>query len=150
MLVVFITSLSVLIFMVFFKYLALSQNKEVFWSRFLHFADSQVHRFTHFFESKYRLYKKIFYLFTFEFLPSFFYEKTVKLKDYIAKRYYASADSLKGNKKMLRTNGSVSSFLQSINKEENITKIEDNQILGNIVNNEDKNPDQVIDLEKKI
>ncbi len=39
------------------------------------------------------------------------------MKDYVYKKYYESQSKLKGNKRMLRANGSVSSFLQEISAE---------------------------------
>ena len=61
----------------------------------------------------YRHYRKIAHLFFFDFLPSYIYELSVKLKDYLAKRYYKANDQFRG-RRMLRDNGSVSAFLQNI------------------------------------
>lgn len=64
----------------------------------------------------YNRYKKISYLFLFEFLPSYAYELIVRLKDYIAKKYYLAGDEIRG-RRVLRNSGSVSFFLQRITDE---------------------------------
>jgi hypothetical protein len=51
-----------------------------------------------------------------QFLPSYAYELLVKMKDYVYKKYYESQSVLKGNKRMLRSNGR-SLFLQEITAE---------------------------------
>jgi len=61
----------------------------------------------------YKYYRKIARLFFFDFLPSYAYEQSVKLKDYLAKRYYKASDQFRG-RRILRDNGSVSAFLQNI------------------------------------
>ncbi len=58
-------------------------------------------------------YRKIAELFFFDFLPSFSYEQSVKLKDHLAKRYYNAENQFRG-RRILRDNGSVSAFLQNI------------------------------------
>lgn len=63
--------------------------------------------------ARYKLYKKIAYLFTFEFLPSYAYEILVKMKDYIARRYYAMGNQFSG-RRILRDSGSVSFFLERL------------------------------------
>ena len=61
----------------------------------------------------YRHFQKVAHLFFFDFLPSYIYELSVKLKDYLAKRYYSAENQFRG-RRMLRDNGSVSAFLQNI------------------------------------
>jgi len=61
----------------------------------------------------YKHYRKVAHLFFFDFLPSFAYEQSVKLKDYLAKRYYKASDQFRG-RRILRDTGSVSAFLQNI------------------------------------
>jgi hypothetical protein len=63
--------------------------------------------------ARYRLYKKIAYLFTFEFLPSYAYEILVKMKDSLARKYYAMGDQFRG-RRILRNSGSVSFFLERL------------------------------------
>ncbi len=62
---------------------------------------------------KYNLYRKIARLFIFDFLPSYLYEQVVKIKDYIAKKYYGMGDEFRG-RRILRTTGSVSFFLKRL------------------------------------
>ncbi len=90
------------------------------WSKMAAWADAYLHRMIVKAVRKYQLYKRIAYLFFFEFLPAYAYKKTIELKDYVYKKYYASQSNLQGNKKMLRGNGSVSEFLQNITKEEEV------------------------------
>ena len=64
----------------------------------------------------YALYRKIVHLFFFEFLPSFVYELLVKMKDYVAKKYYVMGDQIRG-RRVLRSSGSVSFFLERLAEE---------------------------------
>jgi hypothetical protein len=64
----------------------------------------------------YNHFRKIAHLFFFDFLPSYIYELSVKLKDYLAKRYYNANAQFRG-RRILRDNGSVSTFLQNITAE---------------------------------
>jgi hypothetical protein len=61
----------------------------------------------------YNHFRKVARIFFFDFLPSYIYELSVKLKDYLAKRYYSAENQFRG-RRMLRDNGSVSAFLQNI------------------------------------
>ncbi len=79
--------------------------------------DTKAHYFRDLVYKKVRLYKRIVSLFIFDFLPAYLYEKSVSLKDYLYKKYYESASNLKGNRKILKSSGSVSSFLQEIKLE---------------------------------
>jgi len=63
-------------------------------------------------------YKKIVNIFIFDFLPSFLYELLGKTKDYVAKKYYEAGNSFRG-KRVLKSNGSVSSFLEQLSEEKN-------------------------------
>lgn len=87
------------------------------WTNLVSKTDEQVHQWMGVLIAKYQLWKKIAYLFIFNFLPSYAYELLIKMKDYVYKKYYESQSKLKGNKRMLRANGSVSSFLQEISAE---------------------------------
>lgn len=118
MITVFFSSLIAIFAMICGKMIEMRAGKNLFWSRLFVYGDKRVHDSRNFIEKKINLYRKIASLFVFEFLPSYTYEKVVKLKDYIYKKYYSSSSALKGNKRMLRTNGSVSSFLKNITKEE--------------------------------
>ncbi len=87
------------------------------WTNLVSKTDEWVHQWIGVLIAKYQLWKKIAYLFVFNFLPSYAYELLIKMKDYVYKKYYESQSKLKGNKRMLRANGSVSSFLQEISAE---------------------------------
>lgn len=87
------------------------------WTRLVVRTDEIVHEYMSRLVAKYQLWKKIVYLFIFNFLPSYAYELLVKMKDYVYKKYYESQSKLKGNRRMLRAKGSVSSFLQEISAE---------------------------------
>jgi hypothetical protein len=64
----------------------------------------------------YNHFRKVAHLFFFDFLPSYIYELSIKLKDYLAKRYYSADGQFRG-RRILRDNGSVSAFLQNITAE---------------------------------
>ena len=87
------------------------------WSRIASWGDQKVHNIIHIVTEKYRFYKKVATIFIFEFLPAYAYRKLIELKDYVYKKYYLSASNLKGEKRMLRSSGTVSEFLQKISKE---------------------------------
>ena len=87
------------------------------WTTMATWADQKVHAVMATIADKYKLYKKIAGIFFFEFLPAYIYHSLVKMKDYMYRKYYASAGNLKGEKRMLRSNGTVSEFLQTISKE---------------------------------
>ena len=76
-------------------------------------GDESIHKLLAFISFKYRVYKKIAGLFIFDFLPSYTYEILVKLKDYVAKKYYSAGDGFRG-RRVLRNNGSVSFFLERL------------------------------------
>lgn len=87
------------------------------WSKIAAWADQKVHSAIHIIVEKYKFYKKVVSIFVFEFLPAYAYRKLIELKDYVYKKYYSSANNLKGEKRMLRSNGTVSEFLKNISKE---------------------------------
>ena len=79
-------------------------------------GDVRIHNLIEIAIFKYNHYKKIAKLFIFDFLPAYSYEMAVKLKDYIAKKYYQAGDKFNG-RRILRDNGSVSTFLQHITED---------------------------------
>lgn len=83
-------------------------------------GDQKIRQFYDWLIFKYNRYKKISHIFIFDFLPSYAYEVTVKLKDYIAKKYYQAGDKFRG-RRILRDRGSVSSFLQHISENKSNT-----------------------------
>lgn len=65
---------------------------------------------------RYNYYKKVVQIFVFDFLPSLLYEFLVKSKDYVAKRYYNAGNEFRG-RRLLRNDGSVSSFLERLSED---------------------------------
>lgn len=65
---------------------------------------------------RYTYYKKVAQIFVFDFLPSLLYEFLVKSKDYVAKRYYNAGNEFRG-RRLLRNDGSVSSFLERLSED---------------------------------
>jgi hypothetical protein len=114
---IFISSFIALLAMIGTKMIEQKLGSFPLWTRLVSRTDEVVHDIMSRLVGKYQLWKKIVYLFVFNFLPSYAYELLVKMKDYVYKKYYESQSKLKGNKRMLRTNGSVSSFLQEISAE---------------------------------
>ncbi len=70
---------------------------------------------------KYNRYKKITNIFIFEFLPSYIYEMLVRTKDHVSKKYYSAGDGFRG-RRVLRSNGSVSFFLERLAEDKTGTK----------------------------
>jgi hypothetical protein len=72
---------------------------------------------------RYNRYRKIVKIFLFDFVPSYTYEILVKMKDYVSKKYYMGAyDGFRG-RRMLRSSGSVSFFLERLSEEKGKSKI---------------------------
>lgn len=88
-----------------------------FWMK----GDKQIHQFKDFLIFKYNRYRKILHIFVFDFLPSYLYEILVKMKDYVAKKYYKAGDSIRG-RRVLKSNGSVSSFLEQLSEDKTLEK----------------------------
>ncbi len=65
---------------------------------------------------RYNYNKKVAHIFVFDFLPSLLYEFLVKSKDYVAKRYYNAGNEFRG-RRLLRNDGSVSSFLERLSED---------------------------------
>lgn len=84
-------------------------------------GDKKIHEFRSLLVFKYNRYKKIARIFVFEFLPSYLYELLVKSKDFVAKKYYKAGDNLRG-RRILRTDGSVSTFLERLSEEKVVEK----------------------------
>lgn len=114
---VFISSFVALLAMIGTKMIEQRLGSFPLWTRLVSRTDEVVHDVMNRIVTKYQLWKKIVYLFVFNFIPAYAYELLVKMKDYVHKKYYESQSKLKGNRRMLRTNGSVSSFLQEISAE---------------------------------
>jgi hypothetical protein len=84
-------------------------------------GDKKIHEFREFITFKYNRYRKILHIFIFEFLPSYLYEILVRTKDYVAKKYYQAGDNIRG-RRMLKGNGSVSSFLEQLSEDKTVEK----------------------------
>jgi hypothetical protein len=65
---------------------------------------------------RFNYYKKVSQIFVFDFLPSLLYEVLVKLKDNVARRYYNAGNEFRG-RRLLRNDGSVSSFLERLSED---------------------------------
>ncbi|MFA7216885.1 MAG: hypothetical protein WC095_02805 [Candidatus Paceibacterota bacterium] len=117
----FIGSLIAIFAMISTKILQSYTGKVYFTSSVFEKTDSKIYEFIGFCVYKYNRYKKITKIFIFEFLPSYMYEVLIKLKDYVAKRYYIAGDQFRG-KRMLRNKGSVSNFLKNITEDKSKNK----------------------------
>src|SRR5579872_1441334 len=78
----FYISLAAIALMLAFKLLESHRGEIGWWQDLVRRADKRVHDMRAKLVAKYRLYKKIAYLFVFEFLPAYAYRQTVRLKDY--------------------------------------------------------------------
>ncbi|HEY0221098.1 MAG TPA: hypothetical protein VGC58_02645 [Candidatus Paceibacterota bacterium] len=87
-----------------------------FLAKFFNLTDTKINDFLIFLVYKYNWLLKVSNIFIFEFLPSYLYENLVKMKDNVSKRYYSNADKFRG-KRVLRTDGSVSFFLDRLSEE---------------------------------
>ncbi|MFA5889189.1 MAG: hypothetical protein WCW47_03070 [Candidatus Paceibacterota bacterium] len=84
-------------------------------------GDQKIHKSREFLIFKYNRYRKILHIFIFDFLPAYLYELLGKTKDYVAKKYYKAGDSIRG-RRILKSNGSVSSFLEQLSEDKKIEK----------------------------
>ena len=78
-------------------------------------GDNKIHDVLEMAISKYHRYRQVARIFVSEFLPSYAYEMTVRLKDYVSRKYYTAGDGFRG-RRVLRTNGSVSFFLERLSE----------------------------------
>jgi hypothetical protein len=111
--ILFLLSIVVLFFMLAYKAFEIKVKKISFISNTWAKADGHVDTLLEVVVFKYNRYKKISQIFVFEFLPSYAYEILVKTKDYVSKRYYSAGDEFRG-RRVLRSNGSVSFFLERL------------------------------------
>lgn len=112
----FIGSLVAIFAMIGTKILESHVGRFSFVSSFFRRTDDVIYNFIDWCVFKYNRYKKISKIFIFEFLPAYIYELLVKLKDYVAKKYYLAGDQIRG-KRILKNKGSVSNFLKNISEE---------------------------------
>jgi hypothetical protein len=114
--VFFLVSLFVICFLLTSKIFEIKVRRIHFLADAFIEGDKQLHVFIERAFVKYHLYRKIANIFVFEFLPSYIYEILHRLKDLVAKKYYETGDKFRG-RRVLRSNGSVSSFLERLSHE---------------------------------
>lgn len=85
-------------------------------------GDEQIHKLIELAVFKYNRYRKIIHIFIFEFIPSYVYELLVRMKDYVSKKYYSTGDSFRG-RRILRSNGSISYFLERLGDDKTHTEV---------------------------
>src|SRR5581483_168371 len=112
-----IVSLCVLVFQIILKHVEIKWQKNHFLAGWFKKGDAKLHAFREQAIFAYNRYKKIARIFIFDFVPAYAYEQLTKLKDYVAKKYYESADHFRG-RRVLRSNGSVSFFLEKLAEKE--------------------------------
>lgn len=103
-------------FLILSKAVEVKTDRAHFVSSIFKKGDERVHALIDLVIFKYNRYKKISNIFVFEFLPSYLYEMLVKSKDYVSKKYYSAGNEFRG-KRMLRSNGSVSFFLDRLSED---------------------------------
>jgi hypothetical protein len=91
-------------------------GKVAFLERVFETGDTKINAFIDGAVLRYNYYKKVAQIFVFDFLPSLLYELLVKSKDYVAKRYYNAGNEFRG-RRLLRNDGSVSSFLERLSED---------------------------------
>ena len=123
--IIFFVSLCALCAMLSWKVFEIKVRRIHFLSDLFIKGDSALHGFIDQVIFKYNRYNKIFNIFMFDFLPSYIYEKLVHMKDYVSKKYYSTGDGFRG-RRMLRTNGSVSFFLERLSEDK--TSIDSNRV----------------------
>jgi len=116
MITLFIVSLCAICLLIGFKIFELRVRKVHTVAGFMARGDAWIHRRIDQGIYLYNRWKKIGRIFLFDFLPSYAYEILVKLKDYVSKKYYAAGNDFRG-RRILRSNGSVSFFLQRITED---------------------------------
>ncbi len=119
--ILFIVSLFVLCGLIASKVFEIKFNKIHFFSKWITSWDEKIHKLIEVLIFKYNRYKKISNIFLFEFIPSYAYEILVKMKDYVSKKYYSAGDDFRG-RRVLRSNGSVSFFLERLGDDKSSIK----------------------------
>ncbi|MEQ1500381.1 MAG: hypothetical protein ABL917_03370 [Parcubacteria group bacterium] len=113
---IFLVSMFAICFLILSKVVEVKMNKAHFISDLFKKGDEKIHSLIDLFVFKYNRYKKIARIFVFEFLPSYLYELLVKSKDYVSKKYYSTGSGFRG-KRVLRSDGSVSFFLERLSED---------------------------------
>ncbi|MCX6701815.1 MAG: hypothetical protein NTX96_01300 [Candidatus Zambryskibacteria bacterium] len=117
----FLISMFVLCSLVASKVFEIKVKRINFLVNFFIKGDKKIHELIDQLFFKYNRYKKILNIFIFDFLPSYLYELLGRIKDYVAKKYYKAGDSIRG-RRILKTNGSVSSFLEQLSEDKTVEK----------------------------
>ena len=116
MTILFFVSMFVLVSMVSLKVFELRVKKIDFLSALFVKGDEKIHQYIQLSLFKYGRYKMIVRIFVFDFIPSYFYELLVKMKDYVSRKYYEAGEGFRG-KRILKSTGSVSFFLEKLSEE---------------------------------
>jgi hypothetical protein len=109
-------SFAVLCFLVILKVFDMKVRKIGFLTRFFGVGDRLIDGTIQGAIVRYNYYKKVSQIFLFDFLPSLLYEVLVKMKDSVARRYYNAGNEFRG-RRLLRNDGSVSSFLERLSED---------------------------------
>ena len=112
----FFVSLFALLGMVVSKAVEIKVGKVHFLSNLYDKGDHKIHAFADRIVATYERYQKIAQIFVSEFIPGLLYELLTKTKDWVSKKYYESADHFRG-KRILKSTGSVSFFLERLSEE---------------------------------
>ncbi|HEY4508931.1 MAG TPA: hypothetical protein VJC13_01455 [Candidatus Paceibacterota bacterium] len=119
-LTLFVLSMLVLSGLVLSKVFEIKVRKIHFLSNLFLRGDKKIHQMIELAFSKSRLYKRILNIFIFEFLPSYLYEILVRMKDFVSKKYYEVGGF--NGRRILRSNGSVSFFLEQLARDNSFEK----------------------------
>lgn len=114
--ILFIVSFVALVSLIVLRALENKYNKVNFLSNLYVKGDLLIENLISEFFLRYNYSKKVAQIFLFEFIPSLTYEFLVKSKDYVARRYYNAGNEFRG-RKVLRSDGSVSSFLERLSED---------------------------------
>ena len=120
--ILFFVSLFVLASLIGSKVFEIKVRRIDFLSSVFAKGDERLHQLIDLVVFKYNRYKKISHIFIFEFIPSYAYELLVRMKDYVSKKYYSAGDGFRG-RRVLRSNGSVSFFLERLSDDKSSVKV---------------------------
>ena len=114
--IIFIVSFAVIVFLILIKAIQLRFGEFGLIKNTLDKTDEKIDNMIYSLIMRYNYYKKVSAIFVFDFLPSLTYEMLVKMKDGVARRYYNSGNEFRG-RRVLRSDGSVSSFLERLSED---------------------------------
>lgn len=119
--ITFIASFSVLTSLFLLKAFDMKVRKVESLGRFFEKSDRKINSFINGLILRANYIKRVSHIFFFDFLPSLVYEGLVKMKDKVAERYYNSGNEFRG-RRLLRSDGSVSSFLERLSEDRQVEK----------------------------